>query len=79
MFSYFLLVQFPQAFRGILKGPLTRRRGVKPNNERFSGENVCVIGALCLRFVVLVMILHLQHVVSEEHYKQQHDSIRSFG
>lgn len=50
---------------------LTSGRGVKANNERLSGEDICVIGALRLDLRILILLLHLQHIVSVEMMRAQ--------
>lgn len=47
----------------IIEVPLTGGRGVKPDNERFSGENICVIRPFALHQLrILVTLSHLQHI-----------------
>lgn len=42
---------------------LTCGRGVKADDERLSGENLCFLGAISLQFRMLIVIFDLQQVV----------------
>lgn len=56
----------------IIEIPLTGGRGVKSDNERFSGENVCVVRPFALhQFGILVMLSHLQHILPADDEKEE--------